>query len=226
MIEVNNLVKNYTSQDVETKVLRGVSLSIPKGQFVSIIGPSGAGKSTLLYQMSLLDGPTSGTICIDGEPVESLSESEATRFRLSYFGFVFQDYSLVPELTALENVIVPSLMLGSDYAAACKEAIEMLEAFEVAHAKDHLPSQMSGGEQQRVSVARAVARKPKILFADEPTASLDTKRSLEVLEVLKRLNRQGQTIVMVTHEPEFAHMSHRIIELKDGVIVSDYMVPA
>lgn len=224
MIEVNGLIKNYVSKDVETKVLRGVSLSIPKGQFVAIIGPSGAGKSTLLYQMSLLDSPTSGTIYIDNVAVQDFSETQATQFRLSHFGFVFQDYSLVPELTALENVIVPSLMLGESYEHAAQAAIEMLEAFEVSHAKNNLPSQMSGGEQQRVSVARAVARKPKILFADEPTASLDTKRSLEVLDMLTRLNKQGQTIVMVTHEQEFAEMAHRIVELKDGVIVSDRMV--
>lgn len=224
-IQIQNLVKNYYNKAVETKVLRDINLEIPKGQFLAITGPSGAGKSTLLYQISLLDKPTSGRIFIDGQEITAFGQKESTDFRLSEYGFIFQDYALVPELTAVENVMVPSLMRGYAFYDAKKEAEEVLAFLEMRHATNKLPSQLSGGEQQRVSVARAVARKPKILFADEPTANLDSKRSCEVLEVLVKLNEQGQTIVMVTHETEYANVAHRIIELVDGQIVADKKVP-
>lgn len=222
MITVSRLVKNYTNaQNIETKVLRGVDLEVSEGEFVSIIGPSGAGKSTLLYQMSLLDRPTSGSIQIAGKEVAELNEQEATQFRLEHFGFVFQDYALLPELTAEENIAMPSLMVGASVRDAIASARKVLESLDALHVADHLPSQLSGGEQQRVSIARAIARKPKILFADEPTANLDSQRSQEVIEAFLELNKRGQTIVMVTHEMEYAERAHRIIELRDGQIVKD-----
>lgn len=224
IIQVSHLAKDYPVGDTVTQVLKDLSFEIPEGQFVAIIGPSGAGKSTLLYQLSLLDEPTRGSIKIDGHEVSRLSEVATTRFRLQNFGFIFQDYSLVPDLTGLENIIVPALMAGTDRSVAERRAREALAELEVDHVVDRLPNQMSGGEQQRVSIARAVARDPRIIFADEPTASLDTKRSEEVVAVLRALNRKGQTIVMVTHELDYAKQAHRIIELKDGVIESDRLI--
>lgn len=224
MIYVKKLVRNFTNGDVVTHVLRGVDLEIPEGQFISILGPSGAGKSTLLYQMSLLDHPTSGAIFIGDENITILSESEAVKYRLKNFGFVFQDYALIPEMTALENVILPSLMQGVDYEATKKEAMDILRAFNLTHQVNHLPSQLSGGEQQRVSVARAIAKKPKVLFADEPTASLDSAMSQQLMEVFLKLNKDGQTIVMVTHEEEFARLSDRIVRVKDGQVIGDQLL--
>jgi putative ABC transport system ATP-binding protein len=223
MISIKNITKNFTSGDVVTHVLRGINLEIPSGQFVSIVGASGAGKSTLLYQMSLLDTPTSGTISVDGKEISTLDDMGAIQYRLENFGFVFQDYALVPELTALENVTIIGLMQGADYEQVKKEAIEILTSFNLAKQIDHLPSQLSGGEQQRVSVARAIIKKPKILFADEPTASLDSTMSAQVIDVLISLNKKGQTIVMVTHEEEYARLADRIVRVKDGQVVDDQM---
>lgn len=224
MIKVNSIVKNFTNGDILTKVLKGISFEVPEGQFLSIMGPSGAGKSTLLYQISLLDKPTSGTIIIDGVNVSNLKEAEATRFRLKNFGFVFQDSALIPEFTALENTLLPSLMLGDNYAEARKDAIKIFTSLGMLNQIDHLPSQLSGGEQQRVSVVRAAVRKPKILFADEPTASLDTERSQDLMKVLLQLHKQGQTIIMVSHEEEFARMAQRMIHVRDGQIETDVIL--
>ncbi len=224
MIKVKAVIKNFINGDIVTNVLKGISFEVPKGQFLSIMGPSGAGKSTLLYQMSLLDKPTEGKIIIDGTDVSLLSEAETTRFRLKNFGFVFQDSALIPEFTALENTLLPSLMLGDDYAEAKKEAIKIFAALGMLNQIDHLPNQLSGGEQQRVSVIRAIVRKPKILFADEPTASLDTARSQDLMETFIQLHRQGQTIIMVSHEEEFAKMAQRMIYVRDGQIETDIIL--
>jgi putative ABC transport system ATP-binding protein len=221
MIEVKNLTKTYSNGMVETTVLRDISLVINQGEFVSIIGPSGAGKSTLMYQISLLDEPTSGKIIIDSDDMGMRSGVEKTNYRLNNLGYVFQDYALLPELTAAENVMVPLLMQGMDKADAFTKSVAVLERIGLKERINNLPSQLSGGQQQRVSIARAIAHNPKILFADEPTANLDTKTSREILETFIELNNKGQTIIMVTHEQEFARVSKRIIELKDGMVVSD-----
>lgn len=225
MINVKNITKDFTSGTVVTRVLRGVDLEIPDGQFVAIVGPSGAGKSTLMYQMGLLDTPTTGSIFVDDVEVSALNDTDAIQYRLDNYGFVFQDYALIPELTALENVTLLGLMQGVDYEIVKKEAIAILESFNLKNQVHHLPSQLSGGEQQRVSVARAIIKKPKILFADEPTASLDSDMSAQVMKVFLDLNKNGQTIVMVTHEEEYAMMADRIVRVKDGKVVDDRMLP-
>lgn len=218
MITAKNIIKTYSNGTVETQVLKGIDLSINKGEWTAILGKSGAGKSTLLYQLSLLDQPTSGSITIDGIDTHTLDNRERTDFRLRKLGYIFQDYALVPELTAQENVAVPLIMLGKSNDEAFEIARDALKHISLDHRYDNLPSQLSGGEQQRVSIARAVAQEPTILFADEPTASLDSTSSEEVIEVMKNLHDAGQTIVMVTHEIEYTTYCNRIIHIEDGLI--------
>ncbi len=221
MIKAQNIVKTFKNGAVETQVLKNVSLEINSGEFIAIMGKSGAGKSTFMYQLGLLDHPTSGDIFIDDINATGLSNDDRTRFRLDNLGYIFQDYALVPELTALENVMVPLLMMGKTDEEAIDIARASLSKIGLAHREKNLPSQMSGGEQQRVSIARAVAHSPKILFADEPTANLDNVSSESVMEIFKSLHGQGQTIVMVTHEPEYTVYCDRVIYLSDGQIVDE-----
>jgi len=221
MIEVKNLIKNYYVGEVVTKVLRGIDLSVPSGQFLAVMGKSGAGKSTLLYQMSLLDEPTSGDVFLDGVDTSTLKSKERTRFRLEKLGYVFQEYALLPELTARENVMVPLIMEGIEKNQAIKIADNALIEVGLEHRLGYRPSQLSGGEQQRVAIARATSQDPDILFADEPTANLDTVSSKPVMNVLKELHARGQTIVMVTHEREYAQYAERVIHIEDGVIDRD-----
>lgn len=216
IIQVKNLTKSFKSGDTELVVLRGLDLEVEKGDFVSITGRSGSGKSTLLYQLGLLDHPNSGNIIIDGVNVTELGHDERTSFRLNELGYVFQDYALVPELTALENVAVPVIMQGKTKGEAYHISQKALEKVGLSHRNDNLPGKLSGGEQQRVSIARAIAHSPKIIFADEPTANLDSETADTVLQVFLELNRAGQTILMVTHEPEYARLTHRILKLSDG----------
>lgn len=224
MIKIKNVIKNFVNGTVVTKVLKGISLEIPTGQFIAITGPSGSGKSTLLYQMSLIDRPTSGDIFVNDELVSNLDDSEKTRFRLENFGFVFQDYALIPEFTAMENAILPNIMLGTNINVAKKMARKIFESFDMANLVTHLPSQLSGGQQQRVSVSRAIVKKPKILFADEPTANLDSVASIQLMDVFKKINKEGQTIIMVTHEENYAQMADRVIQIKDGQIIKDTLL--
>lgn len=222
MIKTEKLTKSYGDGDEVLTVLKSLDLHIKDGEFVAIIGPSGAGKSTLLYQLSLLDEPTIGEVYIGDKQMSRLSQAEKTKFRLNELGYVFQDYALLPELTALENVLLPMLMQGMSSAKADKQARQALERVGIADKEHNLPSQLSGGQQQRVSIARAIAHKPHILFADEPTANLDSVSGRRVMEAFADLHRlDGQTIIMVTHEPEYAKFAKRIIALKDGEIVED-----
>lgn len=221
MIQVKNLTKTYANGKIETHVLKGINLEVKTGEFLAIMGKSGAGKSTLMYQMSILDEPTSGEIIIDGVDILSLSIREKTEFRLNRLGYVFQDYALVPELTSLENIMIPLLMRGLDTSAAKERALKALESVGLVNKDKNLPSQLSGGEQQRVSIARAVAQDPIILFADEPTANLDSVSSANIVDVLMDLNKKGQTIVMVTHEKEYTNHCNRIIFLEDGKIIRE-----
>lgn len=221
MIEVKNLTKAYKTGDTELVVLKNLDLEIKEGQFVAIIGRSGSGKSTLLHQIGILDRPNSGEIILHGTKVSDLSEEERTDFRLRELGYVFQDYALVPELSALENVAVPLLMQGLSQSEAFKQGTQALEKIGLGSRLGNLPNQLSGGEQQRVSIARAISHDPKIIFADEPTANLDTETANTVLQTFLDLNKEGQTIVMVTHEPEYALLTHRVVKLADGHIVAD-----
>ena len=219
MITVRNLVKTFQEGDIVTKVLKGVDLDIKTGEFIAIMGRSGAGKSTVLYQVSLLDHPTSGSILIDGVEITALSTTERTQYRLNNLGYVFQDYALIPELTAKENVALPLLMQGFSKDKAYKKAVEVLASIGLADWANNLPAKLSGGQQQRVSIARAVAHNPSILFADEPTANLDSESGQMVMNLFQELHKKGQTIVMVTHEEEYGKLADRIIRLSDGQVV-------
>jgi len=225
MIKTKNLIKKYGKGELELTVLDNLDFEVKDGEFVAIIGPSGAGKSTLLYQISLLDEPTSGEIYFDNIDVSELSEAEKTNVRLNRMGYVFQDYALLPELTAIENVALPILMQGLSVSEAYNKAELALSHVGLSDKKNNLPSQLSGGQQQRVSIARAVAHAPHVLFADEPTANLDSGSARLVLETFLELHKMGQTIVMVTHEEEYARQAHRVISLKDGKIISDTKRP-
>lgn len=220
MIKTTQLKRSFQNGDVVTEVLKGIDFEAKDGEFIAIMGRSGAGKSTLLYQLSLLDDPTSGEIVIDGHNTHQMTADEKMLFRLKKFGYVFQDYALLPELTAIENVSLPLLMAGADKAHAYAKATGSLTRMGLSHRLHSLPSRLSGGEQQRVSIARAVAHDPTILFADEPTANLDNDSSKAVMQIFRELHAKGQTIIMVTHEEEYSKEAQALIKIDDGRIVS------
>ena len=222
MIMARDLQKIYGQGAGSVHALKGINLEVRPGEFLAIMGRSGSGKSTLLRLLGLLDMPTSGEICIEDTDVLKLSEKERGRFRLERLGYVFQENSLLGELTVLENVYLPALSFGreNDYK---RRAAEMLEIVGLGERLTHYPDEVSGGEQQRVAIARALINKPKTLFADEPTASLDADSARVVLELFRRLNKDlGQTIVMVTHEPEDEKYVDRVIWLKDGLVKKEH----
>lgn len=223
MIKINNLTKIFKIGDNTLTALNNISFSVPSGQFLAITGMSGSGKSTLLYQLSLLDTPNTGTIAIEDIDTSELTSEERISFRLKNLGYIFQDYAILPMLTAKENVMMPLLMQGVDEKIAQKKTEEALAKVDLQDRLDNLPSQLSGGQQQRVSIARAIVHNPKILFADEPTANLDTESSEIVLNIFLSLHKQGQTIIMVTHEPEYAKLAERNIELRDGIIINEFV---
>jgi putative ABC transport system ATP-binding protein len=221
IIEAKKVKKSFHSGESELVVLKDVSFSVKAGEFVAITGKSGSGKSTLLYQLGLLDFPNSGEILIDNIDVIKLANPLRTQFRLEKLGYVFQDYALIAELTAIENVMVTLLMQGLSKKEAKEKAKKVLEKVGLGDKINNLPSQLSGGQQQRVSIARAIGHDPKIVFADEPTANLDSETAVLVLKTFVELNKEGQTIIMVTHEEEYARLTDRIVTLSDGIIVSD-----
>jgi len=224
MIKIKNLIKKFNTGGVELVALKNLVFNIPEGQFLAITGKSGSGKSTLLYQMSLLDRPNKGKILINKKDIIVLEENERIVFRRNNLGYIFQDYALLPTLTASENVALPMMMQGMNKDEAIQKATESLDRVGIKDKANNLPNQMSGGQQQRVSIARSIVHNPKILFADEPTANLDTESSKVILDIFQKLHQEGQTIVMVTHEKEYAKVADRIIELSDGKIVKDVMV--
>lgn len=223
MIEAKKLTKIFTSGDQKIVALDELSFNVPEGQFLTITGKSGSGKSTLLYQLGLLDLPSAGGVIIDGKDYVPLPENERTMARLNLLGYVFQDYAIIPSLTALENTLVPLLMQGFATKTAEHKAKKALERVGLLDRMNNLPSQLSGGQQQRVAIARAIAHDPKIIFADEPTANLDSETSEQVIQTFLDLNKEGQTIIMVTHEPEYAKLAHRTITMADGKLMHDVM---
>ena len=206
--------------NIKADALRNVNLKIQTGEFCSITGPSGSGKSTLLHLLSGLDIPTSGTILIDNQNISNFNDKEATKFRQKYIGLIFQFHFLLPEFTAMENIMIPQILSGVSQKKAKEKALELLEKVNILNKKNNRPSQMSGGEQQRVAIARALSNEPKILLADEPTGNLDSVNSKNIYSILKNLNEEyHQTIVIVTHDLGFAKSTNRIIEIIDGKIV-------
>jgi len=225
MIKVKKLKRYYKSGEGVVRALDGVSFNIKKGEFIAIMGASGSGKTTLLRILGLLDTQTGGDYTINDLDLKNLEEEERTYYRLTQLGYVFQDYALIKEMNALENVYVLSLMEGKLKEESMITAMEALKKVGLGDKGDRVPDELSGGEKQRVAVARAISKKPSILFADEPCANLDTRTSEQVLEVLQGLNKKhGQTIVMVTHEPWHVRYVSRLIKLKDGRVVSDRKV--
>ena len=221
MIKTENLSMLFTTEDVQTKALNEVSLEIKKGEFVAIMGPSGCGKSTLLNILGTLDSSTSGKYFFDGKEIDKMSESQLTSFRKGNIGFVFQNFNLIDELTVYENVELPLVYLNSKKSERKKKVMEVLERMNIAHRAGHFPQQLSGGQQQRVAIARAVVTDCPLILADEPTGNLDSTNGLEVMALLSELNRQGTTVVIVTHSQRDAKFAHRVIHLLDGRIVSE-----
>ncbi len=219
IIETRDLRKIYLMGKIEVSALRGVDITIQKGEFVAIMGSSGSGKSTLLNMIGMLDTPTSGKVMIEGVDVSEMDENQRADFRLKKLGFIFQFFNLFMEMTALENVALPMLIVRRK--DSLERAMRLLDLVGLSDRANHKPAELSGGQQQRVAIARSLVNEPALLLADEPTANLDTKSSEQVINLLKELNKSGQTIVMVTHEPELGKRADRIIWLRDGTVKSE-----
>jgi putative ABC transport system ATP-binding protein len=220
MITLEGITKVYRAGEVEVAALKGISLHIPEGEFVAIMGPSGSGKSTLMNLIGCLDQPSSGRYILDQYDVSALSDDQLAWIRNRKIGFVFQSYNLIPRASAVHNVEMPLIYAG-DNEQRRERAMAALDSVGLLERASHLPNELSGGQQQRVAIARALVTDPAILLADEPTGNLDTESSLEIMKLLRELNQQGRTIVLITHEAEIAGFAQRVVRLRDGVIVSD-----
>ena len=221
MIQTTDLTKVFRTEEVETTALKNITLTVNEGDFTAVMGPSGCGKSTLLNILGLLDNPTSGSYMFNGTEVADLKEKQRTLFRKGNIGFVFQSFNLIDELNVYENVELPLIYLKMK-ASERKERVEkVLDRMKIGHRKKHFPQQLSGGQQQRVAIARAVVANPKLILADEPTGNLDSKNGAEVMNLLTELNKEGTSIVMVTHSDRDADFAHRIVNLFDGQIVTE-----
>ena len=221
MLKVENLRKSFFTEEIETIALNGVSFEVKEGEFVAVMGPSGCGKSTLLNILGLLDNPTSGSYSLLEQEVGNLKEKDRTMFRKGNIGFVFQSFNLIDELTVSENVELPLIYMGVKSSERKERVAKMLDRMNISHRSEHFPQQLSGGQQQRVAIARALVSNPKLILADEPTGNLDSTNGQEVMNLLQELNREGTTIIMVTHSQHDASFATRTICLFDGKIVAD-----
>jgi len=216
LVQLKNVWKTYQMEGMQVDAVRGVSLEIASGEFVAVMGPSGSGKSSLLHLIGCLDSPTRGSVAYDGVQVSEMAESQLTNMRCMKVGFIFQTFNLLPTLDAKNNVMMPMRLAGLSKASSQERAEELLDRAGLKDRSNHLPKQLSGGERQRVAIARGLANKPALLLADEPTGNLDSSSGSEILELLAKLNREGQTVVMVTHNPDAAKCSSRIFRMRDG----------
>ncbi len=223
VISVKQLSKIYIMGTTEVRALQSVSLDIRKNEYVALMGPSGSGKSTLMNLLGCLDSPTSGDYTLNGTNVSTMSDDELAEVRNKEIGFVFQTFNLLPRLSSLENVALPLVYAGMNKQTRLNRAEEVLQAVGLGERMDHKPNELSGGQRQRVAIARALVNKPSIILADEPTGNLDSKTSLEIMGILEEIHRQGNTIILVTHEPDIAQHAHRIVRLRDGLIESDIL---
>jgi putative ABC transport system ATP-binding protein len=221
MIKTTDLTKIFRTEEVETTALNKVTLHVKEGEYVAVMGPSGCGKSTLLNILGLLDNPSSGSYIFNGTEVANLKERDRTIFRKGNIGFVFQSFNLIDELNVYENVELPLIYLKMKSGDRKKRVEEVLERMKIGHRAKHFPQQLSGGQQQRVAIARAVVANPKLILADEPTGNLDSKNGIEVINLLTELNKEGTTIIMVTHSDRDAGYAHRIVNLFDGQVVTE-----
>ena len=218
IIKLESIEKDYSIGNTIVKALAGINLSIKKGEFIAIIGPSGSGKSTMMNMIGALDIPTKGRIFLDNKNIAHLTESELAQIRGRKIGFVFQNFNLIPTLTAKENVALPMLFQGAYKEERLKKAGEILEIVGLSDRAEHLPNELSGGERQRVAIARALANNPELILADEPTGNLDSKTGKEIINLFLKLNKKGKTIILVTHNQEIASQAHKILKMKDGRI--------
>lgn len=224
VIKIENLWKIYQLGEVQVEALRGVSFEVEEGEFIAIMGPSGSGKSTLLNILGCLDRPTRGCYFLDGQEVSQLNENQLAQVRNQRIGFIFQSFNLLPRLTALQNVELPLIYAEVPSQKRKEQAIKSLEAVGLGDRVHHYPNQLSGGQQQRVAIARALVNNPSIILADEPTGNLDTHSSEEIMHILQQLNREGKTIILVTHERDIASHTHRILHFRDGQLVDNETV--
>lgn len=224
MIQIKNLHKSYKMGSSSLHVLKGINFNVEEGELVAIMGSSGSGKSTLLNILGMLDSADDGEYILDQVPIKDLNETKAAKYRNKFLGFVFQSFNLINYKSALENVSLPLYYQRIPRKERQQLALEYLEKVGLKDWATHLPSELSGGQKQRVAIARALASRPKVLLADEPTGALDSKTSYEVMDLIQKINEEGKTILVVTHERDIAHMCKRIVELKDGVIIEDKKV--
>jgi putative ABC transport system ATP-binding protein len=220
VIRLEDVEKTYTMGKVKVHALRGVNLSIEKGEYVAIMGPSGSGKSTLMNQVGALDRPTNGRVFIEEHDISKMSDNELAKIRRENIGFIFQQFNLISRLTAIENVELPMWYAGLPKIKRLRRAAELLKLVGLGDRMRHRPTELSGGQMQRVCIARALANNPDIIMADEPTGNLDSKSSADIMDILEKLNKEGRTIIMVTHEEEYAERAKRTIIIRDGKIVS------
>jgi putative ABC transport system ATP-binding protein len=221
LIKITNIKRDFVLGNEIVYVLKGIDLEINKGEYVALMGPSGSGKSTLMNLLGCLDTPTSGSYVLNGKDVSQMKDDELAEIRNKEIGFVFQTFNLLPRTTALDNVALPMIYAGYSKSERNARATEVLEQVSLADRMDHQPNQLSGGQRQRVAIARALVNKPSIILADEPTGNLDSKTSVEIMNLFDEIHANGNTVILVTHEEEIAKHAHRIIRLRDGIIESD-----